>query len=140
MGRGRPRKPIDLALVRKLAQGGIPEEEIAYLCGVDSRTIRRRKKSDEEFRRALKEGDLEGRRDLRCRDAQAHVRRMLENAMRAKSHEISFFKGVAMSEKKFGRMCAIRSNKIIDIPITEAISKLKTVDLEIYKVAQVFFK
>lgn len=45
-----------------------------------------------------------------------------------------------VKDKKFGRMCAIRSNKIIDIPITEAISKLKTVDLEIYKVAQVFFK
>lgn len=45
-----------------------------------------------------------------------------------------------VKEKKFGRMCAIRSNKIIDIPITEAISKLKTVDLEIYKVAEVFFK
>jgi 6-phosphofructokinase 1 len=45
-----------------------------------------------------------------------------------------------VKEKKFGRMCAIRSNTIIDIPITEAISRLKTVDLEIYKVAQVFFK
>lgn len=45
-----------------------------------------------------------------------------------------------VKEKKFGRMCAIRSNVIIDIPITEAISKLKTVDMEIYKVAQVFFK
>ena len=43
-------------------------------------------------------------------------------------------------EKKFGRMCAVVSNKITDITIKKAISKLKTVDLEIYKTAQVFFK
>jgi 6-phosphofructokinase 1 len=43
-------------------------------------------------------------------------------------------------DSKYGRMCALRSNKIIDITIIEAISKLKTVDLDIYKVAQVFFK
>jgi ATP-dependent phosphofructokinase / diphosphate-dependent phosphofructokinase len=41
---------------------------------------------------------------------------------------------------KFGRMAAIQSNVITDIPIKEAIGKLKTVDLELYKVAQVFFK
>jgi ATP-dependent phosphofructokinase / diphosphate-dependent phosphofructokinase len=41
---------------------------------------------------------------------------------------------------KFGRMAAIRSNIIVDIPIKEAIGKLKTVDNELYKVAQVFFK
>ena len=45
-----------------------------------------------------------------------------------------------IKEKKFGNMCAIISNKITDIPIKKAISKLKTVDPEIYKVAQVFFK
>jgi phosphofructokinase-like protein len=45
-----------------------------------------------------------------------------------------------VKEKKFGRMCAIVSNKIVDITIKKAISKLKTVDPEIYKVAQVFFK
>lgn len=42
-------------------------------------------------------------------------------------------------EKKFGKMCAIQGNKITEIPLSKAISKLKTVDLEIYKVAQVFF-
>lgn len=41
--------------------------------------------------------------------------------------------------KKFGRMCAIQSNEITDITIKKATSKLKTVDLNIYKVAQVFF-
>lgn len=45
-----------------------------------------------------------------------------------------------VKEKKFGRMCAIVSNEIIDISIKKAISKLKVVDPEIYKVAQVFFK
>jgi len=43
-------------------------------------------------------------------------------------------------EKKFGRMCALQGNEITDITIKKAISKLKTVDLDIYKVAQVFFK
>jgi 6-phosphofructokinase 1 len=44
-----------------------------------------------------------------------------------------------VKKKKFGRMAALRANDIIDIPIKEAISKLKTVDLDIYKVAKVFF-
>jgi len=43
-------------------------------------------------------------------------------------------------EKKFGRMAALQGNEIVDIPITEAIGKLKTVDKELYEVAQVFFK
>ncbi len=45
-----------------------------------------------------------------------------------------------VEQKKFGRMCAINSNIITDIPIEDAIGKLKTVDLDIYKAAQVFFK
>jgi len=45
-----------------------------------------------------------------------------------------------VKERKFGRMCALQSNIITDITIKKAISKLKTVDMEIYKVAQVFFK
>ena len=43
-------------------------------------------------------------------------------------------------EKKFGRMAALQSNEITDIPIKEAIGKLKTVDMKLYEVAQVFFK
>jgi len=43
-------------------------------------------------------------------------------------------------DKKFGRMAAIQSDTVIDIPISEAIGKLKTVTPELYKVAQVFFK
>ena len=45
-----------------------------------------------------------------------------------------------VKEGKFGRMAAIQSNTITDIPIKDAIGKLKTVDDELYKVAQVFFK
>lgn len=44
-----------------------------------------------------------------------------------------------VKKKKFGRMAALRANDIVDIPIKEAISKLHTVDLDIYKVAKVFF-
>lgn len=43
-------------------------------------------------------------------------------------------------DKKFGRMCALQGNEITDITIKKAISKLKTVDMDIYKTAQVFFK
>lgn len=42
-------------------------------------------------------------------------------------------------DKKFGRMCAIKSNQITDITIKLAISRLKTVDIELYNVAKVFF-
>lgn len=41
--------------------------------------------------------------------------------------------------KKFGKMCAITGNNMTEIPIKKAISKLKTVDPEMYEVAQVFF-
>lgn len=44
-----------------------------------------------------------------------------------------------IKDKKFGRMCAKRGNEIIDIPITEAINKLKTVPPEMYESAKVFF-
>lgn len=41
--------------------------------------------------------------------------------------------------KKFGRMVALAGNKIIDVPIEEAVSALKTVDPELYELAKVFF-
>lgn len=41
--------------------------------------------------------------------------------------------------KKFGRMVALSSNKIIDVPLEEAVKALKTVDLELYDIARVFF-
>jgi 6-phosphofructokinase 1 len=36
-------------------------------------------------------------------------------------------------------MTALVGNKIIDVPIEEAIKELKTVDMELYEIAKVFF-
>lgn len=41
--------------------------------------------------------------------------------------------------KKFGRMAALSGNKIIDVPLQDAVKELKTVDPEFYEVAKVFF-
>jgi 6-phosphofructokinase 1 len=41
--------------------------------------------------------------------------------------------------KKFGQMVALAGNKIIDVPLTEAVKALKTVDAELYDIAKVFF-
>jgi len=40
---------------------------------------------------------------------------------------------------KFGRMAALRGNQIVDIDIADAIGELKTVDLKLFEVAEVFF-
>lgn len=42
-------------------------------------------------------------------------------------------------ENNFGRMVALQGNKIVDISLEEATSKLKTVDMEMYRTAQIFF-
>ena len=41
--------------------------------------------------------------------------------------------------KKFGRMVALSANKIIDVAIQEAVSALKTVDMELYEISKAFF-
>ena len=41
--------------------------------------------------------------------------------------------------KKFGQMVALAGNKIIDVPLAEAVKALKTVDMELYNIAKVFF-
>lgn len=41
--------------------------------------------------------------------------------------------------KKFGKMVALVGNKIIDVPIEEAVAALKTVDMDLYEIAKVFF-
>ncbi len=41
--------------------------------------------------------------------------------------------------KKFGRMVALTGNKITDVSIDEAVSVLKTVDMDLYEIAKVFF-
>ncbi|MBN2372596.1 6-phosphofructokinase [bacterium] len=42
-------------------------------------------------------------------------------------------------EGKFGRMAALQGNKIVDIPLSDAVGTLKTVDKEFFEVAKVFF-
>jgi len=44
-----------------------------------------------------------------------------------------------VNKKKFGYMVAIKGNDIVSVPLKDVIGKRKTVDLEIYKIAQVFF-
>ncbi|MDD5130693.1 MAG: 6-phosphofructokinase [Candidatus Omnitrophica bacterium] len=41
--------------------------------------------------------------------------------------------------KKFGQMVALSGNKIIDVPLSEAVKALKTVDDDLYDIAKVFF-
>ncbi len=41
--------------------------------------------------------------------------------------------------KKFGQMVALSGNKIIDVPLGEAVKALKTVDEDLYNIAKVFF-
>jgi len=42
-------------------------------------------------------------------------------------------------DKKFGRMAALAGNKIVDVPLEDAVRKLKTVDMDLYEIAKVFF-
>jgi 6-phosphofructokinase 1 len=42
-------------------------------------------------------------------------------------------------EEKFGCMIAIKGNKIVSVPLKDVIGKRKTVDLELYDIASVFF-
>jgi 6-phosphofructokinase 1 len=44
-----------------------------------------------------------------------------------------------IKEDNYGKMVALQGNKIIPIELEEAVSKLKTVDQDLYKIAQVFF-
>jgi phosphofructokinase-like protein len=44
-----------------------------------------------------------------------------------------------VNKKKFGYMVALKGNDIVSVPLRDVIGKRKTVDLEIYKIAQVFF-
>jgi len=41
--------------------------------------------------------------------------------------------------KKFARMVALQGTKIIDVPLSDAVKALKTVDMELYDIAKVFF-
>ena len=41
--------------------------------------------------------------------------------------------------KEFGYMVSLQGNKITSVPLEQAVSKLKTVDMELYDIAKVFF-
>ena len=45
-----------------------------------------------------------------------------------------------ISQEKFGYMAALKGNKVIGVPLEEAVNKLKIVDEKWWKLAQVFFK
>ncbi|HLA47620.1 MAG: pyrophosphate--fructose-6-phosphate 1-phosphotransferase [Nitrospinae bacterium RIFCSPLOWO2_02_FULL_39_110] len=40
---------------------------------------------------------------------------------------------------EFGKMVALRGNAVISVPLEEAVAKLKTVDLGLYDIAEIFF-
>ncbi|MFH1782388.1 MAG: ATP-dependent 6-phosphofructokinase [Candidatus Omnitrophota bacterium] len=42
-------------------------------------------------------------------------------------------------KKDYGKMAALNGDKIVGVPLEKAVSKLKTVDMELYKIAQIFF-
>jgi phosphofructokinase-like protein len=42
-------------------------------------------------------------------------------------------------KRKFGLMVAIQGNRIVSVPLKEVVGKRKTVDLELYDIAKVFF-
>jgi len=44
-----------------------------------------------------------------------------------------------VKEKKFGQMVSLKGSKLIDVPIEEAVERLKTVDIELYEIAKTFF-
>ncbi len=45
-----------------------------------------------------------------------------------------------VAEKKFGLMVSLKGNKVVSVSLREAISKLKTVDSEIYDISKIFFE
>jgi 6-phosphofructokinase 1 len=44
-----------------------------------------------------------------------------------------------VNEEKFGQMVSLRGNKIVSVSLKEVVGKRKTVDLELYNMASVFF-
>ncbi len=44
-----------------------------------------------------------------------------------------------IKQKQFGQMVALSGNKIIDVAIEDATKQLKTVDMELYEIAKIFF-
>ena len=45
-----------------------------------------------------------------------------------------------VESKKFGKMASLRGNKIVAVPLSKGIAKVKTVDMKLYDIAKVFFE
>lgn len=44
-----------------------------------------------------------------------------------------------VKDGKYGQMVSLQGNKIVSVPIEKAVGKLKTVDMDLYEIAKVFF-
>lgn len=44
-----------------------------------------------------------------------------------------------IEKKKFGYMVSLKGNKIVSVPLAKAVAKTKTVDMDLYNIAKVFF-
>ena len=92
-------------------------------------------------------GEALAREIERCTDIQARVTklgyvqrggsptafdRLLATRFGIKAYEM-------IREASWGEMAAIRGNRIISVPLAEAVGELKRLDEEIYRVAEVFF-
>jgi len=44
-----------------------------------------------------------------------------------------------INENNFGKMVALQGNKIVPIDLSEAVSKQKTVDMDLYEISKIFF-
>ena len=53
---GRPETEFDLTEVRKLAEVGLTQAEIAYIIGIAPETLSRNKKKNEKLRQVIEEG------------------------------------------------------------------------------------
>ena len=42
-------------------------------------------------------------------------------------------------KKDYGKMAALEGNKVVGVPLEKAVAKLKTVDMELYDIAKIFF-
>ncbi|MEG3055097.1 MAG: 6-phosphofructokinase [Methanoculleus sp.] len=44
-----------------------------------------------------------------------------------------------VEEKDFGKMVALRGTDIVAVPLEEAVADLKTVDMDLYNIASIFY-
>jgi len=85
---------------------------------------------------------IEGRMDVETRvTVLGHVQR--GGSPTAYDRVLATRFGVAAVEliknADFGKMVALQGNKIVPVELNEAVSKLKTVDMELYEIAKIFF-